>query len=159
MIQSNKVGNVISLFITAAKSKLPLQQKELEVDEKGILLDKHYDKDTNRSILITSADSYDLAQAHDIKITKGALGENLLIDYNPYSLSIGTKLRIGTAVLAISQNCTLCSHLSAIDTRIPKLLKNDRGIFARVIEAGKIKEGDTICLLAQADKKPEGPRL
>lgn len=148
MIQTNKVGNVISLYITAAKSKLPLQQKELEVDERGILLDKHYDKDINRSVLIASTDSYDLAQAHDIKITKSALGENLLIDYNPYSLSIGTKLRIGTAVFAISQNCTLCSHLSAIDKRVPKLLKNDRGIFAKVIEPGRIKEGDTIYLLA-----------
>jgi len=77
----------------------------------------------------------------------GYLGENILIDYNPYSLAIGTRVKIGNTVLEISQNCTICNHLSVIDKRIPSLLKNDRGIFAKVVEDGEIKIDDSIYIL------------
>ena len=147
-MQQTKVGRILSLFITAKDQKVPTQKNCIEVDEKGILLDKHYDKDIDRSILITSLDSYKLVESHDIKIQQSALGENILTDYNPYDLPIGSRLQMGSAILEISQPCTLCGHLSAIDKSVPKLLKNDRGIFAKVIEPGWIKEGDEIHLLS-----------
>lgn len=146
-MHATKVGQILSLFITEKKSKIPAKMQNIEVDENGILLDKHYNKDIDRSILITSIDSYKLAEKHNIDMQAGALGENLLIDYYPYDLDIGTKLQIGTALLEISQPCTLCNHLSSIDKRVPKLLKNDRGIFAKVIRSGVIKEGDDIYLI------------
>ena len=77
----------------------------------------------------------------------GYLGENILIDYNPYELPIGTKIRIGDAVLQISQNCTICNHLSALDKRIPKLLSKERGIFAKVVNPAVINRGDLVHLL------------
>lgn len=146
-MQLQKVGHVISLYVTTGDCKTPLNKNEFDVDPKGILLDKHYDKDIDRSILITSLDSYKLVESHDIVIQHSSLGENILIDYNPYDLAIGSRLKMGSAILEISQPCTLCNHLSAIDKKVPKLLKNDRGVFAKVIEAGSIKKGDDIYLL------------
>ncbi len=67
----------------------------------------------------------------------GSLGENILIDYNPYHLNAGDQLRMGEVVLQISQNCTICDHLSKIDETLPTLLKDDRGIFAKVIKGGE----------------------
>ena len=147
VMQSTKVGHIISLYVTSKDSNVPLKKDTFEVDQKGILLDKHYDKDIDRSILITSLDSYKLVESHDIEICHSSLGENILTDYNPYDLPVGSKMKIGSAILEISQPCTLCGHLSAIDKRVPKLLKNDRGIFAKVVEPGWIKEGDEIYLL------------
>lgn len=146
-MQSKKVGQIISLYVTSNDSKVPLNKDEFEVDHKGILLDKHYDKDIDRSILITSLDSYQLVESHGIEISHSALGENILTDYNPYDLDVGSQMKIGSAILEISQPCTLCGHLSGIDNRVPKLLKNDRGIFAKVVESGWIKKGDEIYLL------------
>jgi len=143
----SKVGKVISLYISVKGSSAPLEKQALSLDEKGIIDDKHYDTDKERSVLITSLASYDILMQHEIETEHGILGENLLIDYDPYRLSPGTKLQIGNTILQISQNCTLCKHLSKIDKRIPKLLKNDRGVFGKVVQDGSIKVGDEIFLL------------
>ena len=142
-----QVGKVLSLYISKKGISQPNEQSEIEVDIKGIINDKHYNKDLERSILITSAKSYELVKSHMIEIPYGILGENLLIDFNPYSLPMGSQLKIGNAILEISQNCTLCNHLSKVDKQLPKLLKNDRGIFGKVLQAGSIKVGDKIYLL------------
>lgn len=142
------LGKVITLFISVPDSKSKLEKAYIQLDSKGITEDKFYNKDINRSVLITSLDSYHLVKKENISMPYGSLGENLLIDYNPYHLPSGTQLQIGSTILEISQYCTICNHLSSIDERVPDLLKNDRGIFAKVIKAGEIKKGDTISLLA-----------
>jgi MOSC domain-containing protein YiiM len=146
-MQRKAVGNVLSLFIVSPEHKNTIENSEIEVDEKGILGDKHYDGDIDRSILVTSNDSYLMVKDHSIEIESGALGENILIDYNPYQLPVGSRLQIGTATLEITQPCTLCSHLSSIDKQVPVLLKHDRGIFAKTIKSGTIAQGDPIYLL------------
>ena len=140
-----KVGSVFTLFYSPLTGRTGMS--ELLFDIKGIIEDKHYDKNIERSVLIASLDSYKLVESNGIDISHGELGENLLLDYNPYSLESGSKLKIGNVVLEISQHCTLCKSLTKVDTKLPKLLKNDRGIFAKVVEAGNIKTGDNIYLL------------
>ena len=140
-----KVGKVSSLFCANTNGRNTAGQ--LTFDEKGILEDKHYNKDVERSVLIASLDSYALAKKHGIEVPLGALGENILIDYNPYSLTQGRRLSIGTVVLEISQHCTLCKSFTKVDPKLPKLLKDDRGIFAKVVSSGTIAQGDTIDLL------------
>ena len=141
------VGNVIDLFISVQGSSTRIQKEFFELDPKGIIEDKYYDKNIHRSVLITSQESYALANEHNIQMPVGSLGENILMDYNPYHLNPGDQLRIGEVILQISQNCTICDHLSSIDESLPTLLKDDRGIFAKVIEGGVIKKGDEIYLL------------
>jgi MOSC domain-containing protein YiiM len=146
-MRSQSVGNVLALFIASEENSKITVKSEIVVDEKGIIGDKHHGKDINRSILITSNDSYQMVKDHSIEIEDGALGENLLINYNPYHLPVGTKFKIGTAVLEITQPCTLCKHLSCIDKKVPLLLKNDRGIFVKVVQPGTIGLEDQIFLL------------
>jgi len=140
-----KVAKVFSLFYATNNGASPAL--ELEFDTKGILNDKHYNKDIDRSVLITSLESYALVEENGIDIPYGALGENLLIDYNPYALEVGTRLKISEVILEISKHCTLCKSFTKIDTKLPKLLKNDRGIFAKVIQAGSIHAGDAMYIL------------
>ncbi len=141
------IGKVLSIFISIKGNSQRVEKNTILLDSKGIREDKFYDKAIERSVLITSLSSYDLAKQHDITMPYASLGENLLIDYNPYHLPTGTKLHIGTAEIEISQNCTLCDHLSNIDAQLPTLLKNDRGIFAKVVKEGEIKKEDIIYLV------------
>jgi MOSC domain-containing protein YiiM len=141
------VGKVTSLFISVQGSSNRIEKESFHLDPKGILEDKYYDTNINRSVLLTSEASYTLAAEHDIEFPFGALGENILMDYNPYHLNPGDQLCIGEVILEISQNCTMCDHLSNIDENLPTLLKNDRGIFAKVIEGGVINKEDEITLL------------
>ena len=142
------IGKIITLFISSSKTKTRLEKENLHLNTKGIIEDKYYNRDIQRSILITSTQSYDLVKNKNISIPFGVLGENLLIDYNPYHLVAGVKLQIGeNVILEISQHCTMCEHLSNIDTQLPTLLKDNRGIFAKVLQEGKIKREDEIILL------------
>ena len=143
------IGKVLALYISDGKNKLREDKKHLSLDKQGVIGDKFYDKDISRSVLISSQASYTLAKEHDIHLPGGALGENIMIDYNPYHLEAGTQFLIGNTILRISQNCTICEHLSHFDKRLPRLLKKDRGIFAQVIQDGDIQLGDTIYLLKE----------
>jgi len=128
-------GTVQELFITkndANKSRDKVAK--IFVDEFGILDDKFYSKNPMRTILITSTESYELAQENAINIETGSLGENILININPYGLVHGDRIKLGDTILEITQNCTLCQGLSSLNSKLPKLLKNDRGIFAKYVE-------------------------
>lgn len=139
-------GKVLKLFITCDdENKTRLSPEVITVNNDGVLEDKFYNKDLSRSVLITSIQSYEMALHEGIEIEPGSLGENILVDLNPYSLLPGDKLQIGDTVLEITQNCTLCKGLSSVSPKLPKLLKNDRGIFAKVINGkSTIKINDVI---------------
>jgi MOSC domain-containing protein YiiM len=142
-----KIGEVLQLFISKKGSSTRLAQEVIQLDKGGILGDKFYDKDPQRSILLTSQESYTLAKNHDIHLQFGQLGENILMDYNPYLLPLNSQLKMGETLLEITQNCTICKHLSIIDKALPKLLAHDRGIFVRVLQGGNIQCHDAIYLL------------
>ncbi len=133
--------NCISLFLNHQITD------SLTLDLKGVIGDKHYNKDLERSILITSIKSYKMAKEADIALEYGDLGENILVNFDPYHLLEGTKLRCGTAVIEISKKSTLCKSLTKIDNRLPKLLRDNRGIYAKVFSKGIIKKGDTITII------------
>jgi MOSC domain-containing protein YiiM len=139
-------GKLLKIFITKDdKDKTKVIKNKISVDEDGIKEDKFYKKDQNRSILITSIQSYELSAQNSIELEHGMLGENILIDINPYHLKHKDKVVIGDTVLEITQHCTLCKGLSSVNSKLPKLLKDDRGIFARYISGDKeINTGATV---------------
>jgi len=145
-MQNRPTGKVIQLFITHNDvSKTRESLTSIDIDSKGIPKDKFYAKDPHRAILLTSTDSYTLSQKNGITLNYGSLGENILIDINPYHLKHGDRIKIGETLLEITQHCTLCKGLSSINSKLPKLLKNDRGIFATVIsDYATIKLNDTV---------------
>ncbi len=140
-------GSVIELFISIKGESNRFAKDELVVNEQGVLEDKFYAKNSQRAILITSIDSYALAEKHGISTPHSSLGENILLDVNPYHLAPGDRVEIGDTLLEITQNCTICNSLSKIDSALPKLLENDRGIFVKVINDGVIKKGDEVNFL------------
>jgi len=141
----SKIGNIIKLFYSTDDGRV--NTDELTLDDKGVLGDKYYNKDINKSVLITSQESYKLIANNGIDVQYSALGENIIMDSNPYHLNSGTQLSIGTIVLEISQHGTLCKGLTKIDSKLPKLLKGNRGLFAKVIKGGIMYKGDNIYLL------------
>jgi len=66
--------------------------------------------------LISTIESYELARAKGIEVGFGSLGENILMDFNPYNLPQNSRIKVGDeVVLEISQHCTLCKSLTSID--------------------------------------------
>jgi MOSC domain-containing protein YiiM len=135
---------VLRLFISVDDEKKRVSKEKLKIDEMGVFGDKFYAKNTNRLILIASTTAYALAKSSGVELEYGSLGENILIDQNINHLSIGDRFKIGDIVLEITQNCTLCNGLSVLDPKLPEVLKNDRGIFAKAVTNGIIGKDDII---------------
>ena len=145
-MSENKTGKVIELVISN-KDRGRENRDEIELKSQGICDDKFYGKEVSRSILITSYDSYLMAKENGIDAPFGSLGENILVDINPYGLSSGDQLSFGEVILEITQNCTICNSLAKVDVNLPKVLKSDRGIFAKTIKSGKIRKGDIVNII------------
>jgi len=137
-------GRVLGLFISGKEKSGRVEKEQLTLDTNGVIGDKFYAKNIDRTILITSKYSYDLAKEKATEIPYGYLGENILIDINPYGLSSGDKIDIGNISLEITENCTICNSLGKVDSSLPELLANDRGIFAKTIKSGNIRKGDIV---------------
>ncbi len=148
-MSNKKVGQVLNLFVSHSGASERLEKNELSFDTLGVIEDKFYNKNIQRSVLIASIDSYNLIKNYGIEMPFGYLGENILLDYNPYALEVGRVLKIGDTLLEITQHCTICNHLAVIDVKIPTLLKNDRGIFAKVVGNGDIRVADDVYLLGE----------
>lgn len=71
---------------------------------------------------------------------------NLLVDKLDLPQIPGTRLRIGTVVLEITQECDPCSRMETLAAGLKAALTPDwrGGVLARVIEGGAIAVGDTI---------------
>jgi len=152
--QLTQTAKVLKLYITKDDvNKTRVSPTQITLDANGVEGDKFYAKDENRAILISSIESYKLSQDNGIELEDGALGENILIDINPYHLLPGDKLCIGDVTLEITQNCTLCKGLSSLSPKLPKLLKNDRGIFAKIFDDKHhtIKVNDQVILSPKTD--------
>lgn len=139
-----KVGKIIELFYSTNSGRI--NPNSLSLDEKGVIEDKYYNKKIDRSVLIASLESYKIAKEHGIEAPFNSLGENVLMDFNPYDLDEGRQLLIGDLVLEISQHCTICNSLAKVDSSLPTILKDHRGIFAKVVSSGTISKGDDIYL-------------
>ena len=146
MTQSNTIGQIKKLFISDRDTKQRNIKESIYVDKNGILNDKFYNTEVDRSVLITSLHAYELMKEKDIDAKYGQLGENILVNFNPYDLQEGTQLLIGDSILEITIECTICNLLTKINNKVPKLLKKDRGVFAKVIQEGTIKIGDSVTL-------------
>ena len=134
-----KTKNSIDIVALYISTPTGLKKKEsIVVDKLGIEDDKFYGKSQNRAVLITSTYAYSLIRKNNIPISFGELGENILVDFDIHKLKKDDTLHIGDVLLQITQPCTICDHLCKIDKKVPKLLKEDRGIFAKVIKAGTI---------------------
>lgn len=137
-------GKVLGLYVSRKENAQRSSRSEIRVDENGVAEDKFYAKDPQRSILIAGIGSYQMAEEENIDMAHGSLGENILLDCNPYDIPVGTTFAIGSVFLEITQNCTLCKSLTKIDPRLPRLLRDDRGIFAKVVREGSISLGDPV---------------
>lgn len=140
-------GSVLELFKSIEGEEGRHSFEELSFDENGIVGDKYYAKKVERSILITSKSSYDMAKDKATEIPYGYLGENIIVDINPYSMKPGEQIQMGEVVLEITNNCTICNSLGKVDSSLPKLLANDRGIFAKTLKGGNIRKGDIVKIL------------
>lgn len=140
------IGIVLDTF-SATKESSGLPRPKVEklnlIKDYGIENDKFAGKKLDQTVMIVGIESYKIAKEKGIDLEFGCLGENILLDFDPHELEIGTKLIFQDAIIEITQVCTICSHLSVFDETLPLLLKGHRGVYCKIIKSGLIFK-DTI---------------
>ncbi|MEX2535126.1 MAG: MOSC domain-containing protein [Trueperaceae bacterium] len=107
--------------------------------------DRHAGRDSTKAVLVTGAGSYDYLAEQGLQLPYGALGENLVVrGLEPEDLPVATTLQIGEVLLELTTPCTVCSNLSVVNLRLPKLVYGRRGVYARIVRGGEIEVGDRV---------------
>ncbi|HHW01132.1 MAG TPA: MOSC domain-containing protein [Clostridiaceae bacterium] len=103
----------------------------------------------HRQVSLLGQESIDKMKALGIKgLCTGKFAENITTEgIELYSLKVGTRLKIGDALLEVTQIGKECYQKCAIYHQVGECVMPREGIFARVIKGGTVKAGDSIDIL------------
>lgn len=153
-------GEVFALCISLKKG-----EKKREVDQAefvpgwGLKDDIHAGPGARQVSLLSSEDAECLKK--DIPGLKpGDFGENISTrGFNLDLVKIGDRIIIGENIfLEVSQIGKVCHSGCEIQKKTGKCIMPQRGVFAKVINGGRVKKGDPIQVLSRASNQ-RPPRL
>lgn len=150
-------ARVTAVFL-AQERETPMKRVDeaLAVEGRGLEGDRHAKKQRRggkRQVLLMDAQNL-----RDLGLPEGALKENVVVDAMPVPLEElppGQRLRLGEAVVELTEQCVPCHKLERIRPGLLKESWGRRGQLARVIGSGVIREGDSVVLL---DVNPDAPK-
>ena len=141
------MAEVIAVCISEKKGtvKHPVPHIDVRVHH-GIVGDAHAG-DWHRQISLLADESVDTMRALGLTLSPGAFAENILTrGIELKTLPIGTRLRVGDALLEVTQIGKECHNDCEIKKTTGKCVMPTEGIFAVVLEEGRIQSGDTITI-------------
>lgn len=102
-----------------------------------------------RQISMLAKESYERFEKQGSPCLKnGSFGENIVTEgIDLHMLPVGTHMKIGTAVLEVSKIGKECHAPCAISKAVGECIMPKEGIFAIVINEGRIVPGDHIILM------------
>jgi molybdopterin adenylyltransferase len=162
-------GRVVSVNVSPEKGvqKTPQVSVRLEVGS-GIDGDAHAGA-WHRQVSLLASESIARMKALGADVQPGAFGENLTTEgLAVHALPVGTRLRVGPALLEVTQIGKECHDRCAIYRQVGDCVMPREGIFVRVLEGGDVRPGDGIlvekkslihaAVLTASDKGARGER-
>lgn len=111
--------------------------------------------DWHRQVSLLSADEIAAFNARGAAVEPGAFGENLIVEGIDFrTLPVGTLLRCGDVLLEVTQIGKACHHHCAIFHKMGDCIMPREGIFARVLEGGRIAVGDEMAIVPRETPLP-----
>ena len=139
------MAEVKAVCISERKGTMKHEVPEINVKLKhGIEGDAHAG-DWHRQISLLGTESVDKLRHILPDIPAGAFAENILTEgITLYELPIGTRLRVGEALLEVTQIGKECHKDCAIRQQVGDCVMPREGIFARVLMGGAVRPGDPV---------------
>lgn len=102
----------------------------------------------HRQVSLLSQEKINAFNAAGGAVNDGAFGENLVVEgLDLARLPLGSQLRIGTALLEVTQIGKECHQHCEIFHRVGDCIMPREGIFAKVLAEGEVAAGDGIEVL------------
>jgi MOSC domain-containing protein YiiM len=130
---------ILSINISQRKGvqKTPVEEAELQVDH-GIVGDAHAGN-WHRQVSLLADEDVQTMRGQGVEIACGDFAENITTQGVDLAvLPVGTRLYLGEAVMEVTQIGKECHHDCAIYRAVGDCVMPRRGIFARVLEGGRI---------------------
>lgn len=108
--------------------------------------------DWHRQVSLLAEESIARMREKGLDVDAGDFAENITTrGIDLVSLPVGTRLKVGDALLEVSQIGKVCHTKCAIYYQAGDCVMPREGIFAIVLEGGVVRAGDPITVAAEAD--------
>lgn len=138
-------ARVVAVCVSRRKGerKKPVPSVALVADH-GVHGDAHAG-DGHRQVSLLAAESIEKMRQKGLSVSAGDFAENVTTEGILLTeLPVGARFRIGEAVLEVTQIGKECHTRCAIYHQAGDCVMPREGIFARVVEPGKVAPGDAI---------------
>lgn len=144
-------GIVVSVNISQKKGVRKTNvEKARAIKNFGLEGDAHAGK-WHRQISLLAKESIRKMEEFGLKLKPGDFAENITTEgLDLLSFPIGTRIKIGKAILEVTQKGKECHIGCEIRKMVGDCIMPKEGIFTRVLEEGEIKIGDKIEVLNES---------
>ncbi|MFZ3209432.1 MAG: MOSC domain-containing protein [Geobacteraceae bacterium] len=142
-------ATVVAVCISGKKGarKTPVTMAEL-LENFGLVGDAHAGE-WHRQVSLLAAESIAKMRRAGLEVDAGDFAENITTSgIELFTLPVGTRLKVGETVLEVTQIGKECHTRCAIYEQAGDCVMPKEGIFARVLQGGRVQAGDLITLLA-----------
>jgi MOSC domain-containing protein YiiM len=153
MMEDFIMATVAAVCVSDIKGVIKTPVPEIFVKKgHGAVTDAHAGE-WHRQVSLLASESVDKLREKMPSLDAGVFAENILTSgVCLYELPIGTKMRVGVALLEVTQIGKECHNDGcAIKRQTGDCVMPREGIFAEVLEEGAIKPGDMIEVLHAAE--------
>ena len=137
-------GAVVSVNVSASKGERKKPVGIAKMTAKGFEGDAH-SGDWHRQVSLLGIETIEAFRPRLATIGPGDFAENVTtsgIDW--HLVKIGDRVAIGTAVVEVTQIGKECHSSCEIRRQVGDCVMPKEGIFAKVIEPGKVEDGDVV---------------
>ena len=138
-------GKVIAVCVSESKGT-----PKTDVGEGYLLPDVGIEGDAHagfahRQISMLAVEDIEIMKERLPDLVPGSFAENITVeDFDLSSLSIGDRVRVGEALLELSQIGKECHTRCAVYHSAGDCIMPRKGLFFRVIEGGRVATGDSV---------------
>jgi len=154
--ETGKRGQVLAVCTSQKKGtrKRNIERAELRPDW-GIVGDAHA-ADWHRQVSLLAWESIEKMRALGLNVNVGSFAENITTQgLSLVDLPVGTRLRLGEALVEVTQIGKVCHERCAIYYQAGDCVMPREGIFIEVLEGGRVKVGDAIRVLPASAGSPD----
>ena len=146
------MAEVLHLFQSLAHGE-PVREfgEVFAIEDKGFQDCLHGRSGSGRQVLLM-----DIETLEEFGVPPGRVKENITTRGIVLAeLPMGQRIRAGEALLEVSKFCTPCHQMDEIREGLQEAIRGRRGILCRVVASGKIRRGDQIEIVKEAQNKME----
>lgn len=139
------MAKVLAVCVSGRKGekKRPVEEIRLKINH-GVIGDAHAGPG-RRQVSLLANESVDKLRAQGLTLRAGDFAENVLTGGVALrTLPVGTRLRVGDALLEITQIGKECHNGCEIKKKTGVCVMPAEGVFAVVLEEGAVRAGDEI---------------